>query len=926
MNRILSPRIALQAWQFQKNDLLTVWLLTILAGCFSVIWLPPQFALIWTTLTLVITTQELSVTRAIAEGKENPAYGELTLIGYALTSSVAYAIMPFMMIFEGGWSGAIAGMAMFCACIARGLEAFSISRLVGLANSIPFVVATSLAPLIALMSNPSTPAIAATVAVVTAQAYLFRNWSKQASLRRRLNESVAEAETQRAAAESEKRLALQLLEQPTVSIGIFDAQLRFLAISPRFAKATNVDPVAIIGKTIEEGMPWAHPSMTNLLARCLAGERRSSEAEEGVQHDGTTKPISWEMNPWRDATGKIAGVIFFGRDVSQAVRERRILEAYTARLNMALEVSKSAVYEIGLRPMAIIAGEDTARVYGRPLCIDDLDARRSPVYFEEDREELIDNFKKATIGQLTTFEHRYRRPNGETGWVQLVFQLKRDADGEPERMIVMSTDTTSRKEREIAFSAALAQGQTLLDARRTLLKQLRAELGLTAQEATTERGLTADQAQAPTFRRMTDRLQRMVEDIADRDVALAEAVTALSAARTAAEASNAAKSQFLANLSHELRTPLNAIIGYSEIMLEVAEDEARETDAADHKRVLSAGRRLLNLINEVLDLSKIEAGRMELDEAPFELAALAQDVIETIRPAAANKSNTLVLDLGEDNGAALGDDIGDAFKISQCLLNLLSNAAKFTERGEIRLSVRRTSDDDRNWISFQVSDTGIGIDDTQKARLFEPFVQADASTTREYGGTGLGLAISRRLAELMGGDITLESAPGKGSTFTFRLPAQKVTTLKPPHHAIVRGPTVLVIEDDPNARDLATRALTKVGFNMLLASTGTEGLAIASKCWPALIILDLALPDRSGWEVLAELTNQERGPTTPVMIVSSDDDRARALAAGACAHLVKPVSLERLAATALQFARARPAAAQAAPRTPSLPIAAGIKG
>jgi PAS domain S-box-containing protein len=239
----------------------------------------------------------------------------------------------------------------------------------------------------------------------------------------------------------------------------------------------------------------------------------------------------------------------------------------------------------------------------------------------------------------------------------------------------------------------------------------------------------------------------------------------LRAAGEQARAESAAKTNFLSSMSHELRTPLNAIIGYSEMMLEAAEDEARDGDVTDHNRVILAARHLLKLINELLDLSKIEAGRMEAEVReyiPGDVAAIAAD---TVRPTAETNGNRLVLELAENLGAARGD----SFRLSQCLLNLLSNAAKFTENGVITLRGRREHSGGCDWLMFDVEDTGAGMTEDQLARLFTPFVQGGASVARTHGGTGLGLVITQRLARLLGGDIFVHSTPGKGSVFTLRL-------------------------------------------------------------------------------------------------------------------------------------------------------------
>jgi signal transduction histidine kinase len=299
------------------------------------------------------------------------------------------------------------------------------------------------------------------------------------------------------------------------------------------------------------------------------------------------------------------------------------------------------------------------------------------------------------------------------------------------------------------------------------------------------------------------------------------------------------KSQFLANMSHELRTPLNAIIGITEMLLDDARASGLEDQLEPHERILRADKHLLALINDILDLSKIEAGKIELHRESFAVAPLVEDVATTIRPLAAKNGNQLVVECPADVSTMWGD----LTRVRQALLNLASNASKFTERGVITIAVARQREAGSEWISMAVSDTGIGMTVDQMARLFEEFTQADASTTRRYGGTGLGLAISRRLCRMTGGDITASSAPGSGSTFTIRLPAEapvaeegvvppETLSSGPPPDVALPGKTsctVLVIDDDPTVLDLMERFLVKEGFSVVTARAAGPGRGRAGR-------------------------------------------------------------------------------------------------
>ncbi len=382
---------------------------------------------------------------------------------------------------------------------------------------------------------------------------------------------------------------------------------------------------------------------------------------------------------------------------------------------------------------------------------------------------------------------------------------------------------------------------------------------------------------------------------------------ALLHAREAAEEANRTKSAFLANMSHELRTPMNAIIGYSEMLVEDAEDSGNEDIVPDLKKIHSAGKHLLGLINDVLDISKIEAGKMTLYLEDVTLPTLVEEVAATIRPLVAKNNNSLVVECPP----GLGTFHADVTKIRQTLFNLLSNAAKFTHEGRVTLSVSRAPHDGRDCIFFRVADTGIGMTPEQLGKLFQAFVQADASTTRKYGGTGLGLAISRKFCQLMGGDILVASEPGKGTVFTaivplrvedpaatrspFPLAGPGPAAMNAPVPPPSAGPLILAVDDDPAVLDLLSRNLHREGYSVRTATNGRDALVLAKELQPRLITLDVMMPSMDGWSVLTALKADPATCDIPVVMVSIIDDRQLGFTLGAADYLTKPVDRTRLA-------------------------------
>ncbi len=516
------------------------------------------------------------------------------------------------------------------------------------------------------------------------------------------------------------------------------------------------------------------------------------------------------------------------------------------------------------------------------------------------------HYKQAIAQQsVVTMELEYA---AQESWLE--FHLYPASDG----ISVFWQDITARKQAETQLEQSLEvtqQARETADAER--LKADAARVTADAARMTAE-----EERQKADAARITAEEERQKADAA-RMTAEEERQKA-DTERLKAEAANHAKSDFLANMSHELRTPLNTIIGYSEVIEDEANESGQEDLIEDIQTVRNAGEHLLGLINGVLDLAKVESGKMELYLETITLSSLVKEIAATIHPLVEENGNTLAIQQTEDIGSLHADIV----KVRQCLLNLLSNASKFTQGGTITLALSKMENPAGSWINFHVSDSGIGMTPEQLDKIFDAFTQADTSTTRNYGGTGLGLSITKRFVDMMGGKITVESEPGEGTTFSICLPqtvsaatlvepsqdesliaeavSMALTLDKKAKHTHQPAPSeqqigcVLLIDDDADVRELMQRTLSRKGYQVLVAEDGPTGLQLAEQHLPDSIILDVVMPGMDGWQVLSQLKANPTLKHIPIILQTMLDDGKRGYSLGAAEYLPKPIKQDDLLA------------------------------
>jgi PAS domain S-box-containing protein len=647
--------------------------------------------------------------------------------------------------------------------------------------------------------------------------------------------------TERKEAERELRKLSRAVEQSSSTVVITDPTGSIEYVNPKFTETTGYTVDEAIGQNPRVLKSETQPKefYADLWATISSGREWHGEFCNRKKNG----ELYWErasVSPIRDASGEITHYVAIKDDITEQRAAEETLRRAKWQADTALAMSKAVTFEVSEDGQHFTASDGYVEMLGLPPA-------EGNVYSVQ--ETHVSNVAAASQDWAERFlQEAARAAEDDSERFDFTHPYRKPADG---RIIWLRSITTAVRNED---------------------GQVREYLGV-AQDVTE-----------------AVEINQQLED-----------------ARDAAEAANRAKSTFLANMSHELRTPMNAIIGYSEMLAEDAEDEGHDEMIPDLEKINAAGKHLLALINDILDLSKIEAGRMDLYLETFDLRQMLDEAVATVMPLIVKNENRLETEFADDLGAVRVD----LTKFRQAVFNLLSNAAKFTERGTITLAAQQLERDDQEWLVLSVADTGIGIAEDKLEAVFEEFSQADDSTTRDYGGTGLGLPISRRFCRMMGGDITVSSEFDKGTTFTIELPSRvdaleaargAATAPEPRAEEVLPGVRpILVVDDDPNSRELLGRTLEGDGFSVVTASTGEEGLELARELKPSLITLDVLMPSMDGWSVLQQVKADPELASIPVLMISIAGDRDMGYALGAVESLTKPVDRDRLRELAKQY-------------------------
>jgi len=695
------------------------------------------------------------------------------------------------------------------------------------------------------------------------------------------------------ASAQESDLLKQVLNLLPVGVFVADAQGALTHINPAARSIWASDPLAdplhygeYVGFWPESGKRLA-PDDWALTRALHTGETIGDELVDIHCHDGSRKTIASYAMPIRSATGAVVSAIAVNIDVTRFKRTERQLRA-TARFDET-QSQALALFSTTFEREKILVGLLALLAQRHPFPVSALYAfdEWSGRFRRETAHGMgMDGPREFALGEGLLGQAAQTGRTAVLDCAELTLQTGL-LDFSPMQVLMLPV---SYQERRLAV-LVLAASNRLDDGERAFVERLAVTLGVALD----------NMRQYSDLRLLTEQLRTRGEEIAVKNRQLEEA--------------SRMKSEFLANMSHELRTPLNAIIGFSEVLADGLLGELQPKQKEYASDITTSGTHLLSLINDILDLSKVEAGKMTLELEPLQVEPLLQAGLQVVREQALAHG----LHIEADPSGVPGEIWLDARKVKQILYNLLSNAVKFTPQGgAVHLSARRVGREQvaqgahDQYLEIAVSDTGIGILEEDQARLFQPFTQIDSTLARRYQGTGLGLAMVKRLTELHGGQVGLRSAPGSGSTFTVWLPwrtqaeqlpapvlppVEQVAPVSVPIHALARGgqPLALVVEDDDKSAELLRVQLEHTGFRAVRAVSAEAAMELAEQECPDLITLDIHLPGMDGWEFLNRFKQHPQFSGVPVVIVSIVADKVRGLSMGASQVLQKPVGRDELA-------------------------------
>ena len=646
----------------------------------------------------------------------------------------------------------------------------------------------------------------------------------------------------------ESRVLLQSIFS-SVDLGVFvvdvtnGGEFRFVEINPAYERLTGISAAAIRGRSPRELVPLIPAEM----AECLrASFRRGSESPGPIEYEEPFfvqgRLLWWltRLTPLRDSMGNVVRLVGRSLDITERKTIELRFQSLTERLQLATEAAQVGIWDHDLVQKRIVWDNRMHELFGvSPAEFDgSYQAWRDRVHPQDQARLEIEGAEARNGGKPFNTSYRIIRPDGEEREIRACAHVQRDAAGRAVRMVGVNWDVTAE--------------------RRAQSEIVRAR----------------DQA---------ERLNRQLEDALERANRLAQE----------AAAATVAKSEFLANMSHEIRTPLNAVIGMSGLLL--GSDLSKE-QREFAETIRSSGDGLLGLLNDILDYSKIESGRLDLEKRSFDLRDCVESALDMLAGRAAEKGIDLLsaIDAGVPE-AICGDDT----RLRQVMVNLLSNAVKFTSHGEVFLSVAvvgRTTDDAR--LRFSVHDSGMGIPADRMDRLFKSFSQVDASTTRQFGGTGLGLAICKRIVELMGGRIWVESTTGTGSVFCFEITVTPVAVAKPrmlDHSPVLAGRRILIVDDNATSCRVLCQQFISWGATPRAVSSGAEALVVLGQ-EPAfnLALIDADMPGTTGPEVVAAIRRNRSAMRLPIAMLTRRGRPRVADELAVAAFISKPIKIKAL--------------------------------